>query len=107
MALLVDKSLDTAKEIKECFGRYNRDYFPLPVYEFILNYYADWKEEYIELDPTYWCNKISAKSLSQFRAWEGNDKLQLKDFIKELEKHTTVITTDVTNTVEMVYYLKY
>lgn len=88
MASIV-KTLNSAFDIAEEFKRFNRDYYPLSVYEYIYDLLTTaTDEEFVELDVIAWSCEITESNLAE------SDFSDMEEFVEYLNKQTSIIYYD-------------
>ena len=99
-------TLDTARDVKDRFQAFDRDCYPLELYQAILDYeleLADSIGQSRSLDVIAWCCDISETTLES-KAGE-DDLYTLADLADRLRDETTVLYVD--EGTETVYHLAY
>ena len=84
-------SIDNAKDVKEQFIRFNRDYYPNAVYEFIFDSLIEQAENtgaHVQLDVISWACDLASTTLTETTF---DDLAELANY---LQGHTTVICED-------------
>lgn len=107
-------ALNDAYDVRDCFRKADRDYYPIEVYQYIF----DTEEELSacsgqarELDVIAWCCSISETDLEsenrplRERGLKGDNLYTLEDLSDMLEKETSIIHIDEDE--EVIYYLAY
>ena len=98
-------TLDNARDVKERFQAFDRDCYPLEVYQAILDYeleLADSSGQSRALDVIAWCCDISETTLESNT---DDDLYTLDDLADRLREETTVLYVD--EGTETVYHLVY
>ena len=95
MATIITKTAYSLNCIKEMFAKYNRDYYPNEVYQFILDTLENSDGDFIELDVISWACDISFVDLKD----SGYDDID--DLVRSLGRSSTIICDDG----ETVWYL--
>lgn len=95
MATIITKTATNVNDIKEAFAKYNRDYYPLNVYQFILDTLESSESEYVKLDVIEWACDIAQTDL------EDTEFYDIDELVYDLENNTTVICDNG----ETVWYL--
>ena len=85
MATIITKIATNLHDIKQAFAKYNRDYYPDDVYQFILDTLESSEDKYVKLDVIYWACCISQTDLED-SGYEDMDEL-----LYNLENNSTVI----------------
>ena len=107
-------TLDNARDVKDRFHDFGRDYYPLEVYQAILDYEEELAEgigQSRALDVIAWCCDISETDLeSENRPLlesntDEDDLYTLADLAARLREETTVLYVDEDS--ETVYHLVY
>ena len=102
-------TLDSAYDVKDRFKAFDRDYYPLAVYQAILD--ADCSGQSRALDVIAWCCDLSETTLASAnrplieRGADEDDLYTLDDLADRLRAETTVLYVD--EDTETVYYLAY
>ena len=99
-------TLDTARDVKERFQAFDRDSYPLEVYQAILDYELELAEgigQSRALDVIAWCCDISETDLESNT--DEDDLYTLADLAARLREETTVLYVDEDS--ETVYHLVY
>ena len=65
MATIITKIATNVNDIKEAFAKYNRDYYPMNVYQFILDTLESSEDDFIKLDVIAWACDISQIDLNE------------------------------------------
>lgn len=87
MAFTKNVTLTTAHAIQEQFAKLGRDYFPLPVYEWLANY-GNEQETDTELDVVAWCININRMSFKSYlETYLEKEDMQGVVFNKDIEKY--------------------
>ena len=98
-------TLDNASDVKERFQAFDRDSYPLEVYQAILDYELELAEgigQSRALDVIAWCCDISETTLESNT---DDDLYTLDDLADRLREETTVLYVD--EGTETVYHLVY
>ena len=95
----INSSIDTVQDVKDQFIRFDRDYYPDEVYQFILDTLeqAECTSESTELDVIAWCCELSETTLTD------SDFDELDDLADHLNDRTTVICADAKTVYHLVY----
>ena len=99
-------TLDTARDVKDRFQAFDRDSYPLEVYQAILDYEEELAEgigQSRALDVIAWCCDISETTLASKA--DEDDLYTLADLADRLRDETTVLYVD--EGTETVYHLAY
>ena len=99
-------TLDNARDVKDRFHDFGRDYYPLEVYQAILDYEEELAEgigQSRALDVIAWCCDISETDLESNT--DEDDLYTLADLAARLREETTVLYVDEDS--ETVYHLVY
>ena len=102
-----------AYHIREAFRSYNRDYYPVEVYQAIYELIQDTHEEdeFYALDVIAWCCDISETDLEsenqplREQGLDDDELLTLEDLVYTIEQETTILYVDEDN--EIVYHFVY
>ena len=105
MAIIVTKTADNAYHIRDAFRSYNRDYYPMGVYEAIYDYIQETYggDDVYDLDVIAWCCDISETSLSE--SADGDELYTLDDLVSTIADETSILYVDEDN--EIVYHFAY
>ena len=95
MATIITKTATNVNDIKEAFAKYNRDYYPDDVYQFILGTLESSEEEYVKLDVIAWSCDIAQTDL------EDTEFDDIDELVYDLDNDYTVICDNG----ETVWYL--
>ena len=104
-------TLDNASDVKERFQAFDRDCYPLEVYQAILDYeleLADSSGQSRSLDVIAWCCDISETTIAEYNKYHAtceDDLYTLADLADRLRDETTVLYVD--EGTETVYHLAY
>ena len=107
-------TLDSAHEVKDRFKTFDRDYYPLDVYQAILDAedaLAECSGQSRALDVIAWCCNLSETTLASAnrplieRGADEDDLYTLDDLADRLRAETTVLYVD--EDTDTVYYLAY
>ena len=101
MAMIFSKTLNNAFDIRDVFLKFDRDYFPIEVYQAIFDFIKDTHadNEPYELDVIAWCCDLSETSLDD-EEFDSFDAL-----VEHLENNTFILFADKGS--EIVYHLAY
>ena len=104
-------TLDNARDVKERFQAFDRDYYPLEVYQAILDYeleLADGIGQSRALDVIAWCCDISETTIAEYNKYHAtceDDLYNFDDLVADLARKTTILFADEDS--ETVYHLAY
>ena len=88
MATIITKTANNLHCIKEMFAKYNRDYYPDDVYQFILDTLESSEDEYVKLDVIAWACCITQTDLID------TDFDDIDELVYNLDNDYTVICDD-------------
>ena len=95
-------TLDNAREVKDHFKAFDRDYYPLDVYQAILDI-AECSGQSRALDVIAWCCDIITTDLTGVnrplveRGLSDDDLYTFDDLVAELDSKTTILFADETS----------
>ena len=100
MAIIVTQTADTAYHIRNAFRRFERDEYPLEVYQAIFDMINETRGEHetYELDVIAWCCDLSESKLCNNSEFDDTETLA-----KHLQDYTAVLYYDN----ETVWHLSY
>ena len=97
----INSSIDTMQDVKDQFIRFDRNYYPDEVYQFILdtlNEQAECTSEPVELDVIAWACDLTKSTITdpEFCDRDGTLMYETADELADdfISYHTTVICTD-------------
>ena len=106
MATIVTQTADNAYKVQDAFRAANRDNYPLPVYQAIVDFISDettTESEYYQLDVVAWACDISETTLDDLA--DEDDLADLVDLVNHLQAKTTVLYVD--EDAESVWHIAY
>lgn len=100
-----NSTITTAEQVQECFRQFDRDSYPLPVYQFILEAeqeYSGYSGQSRELDVIAWCCDLDESLLDECDIDEHGD---LDGLAEHLSNYTTIVYID--HEAQIIYHLAY
>ena len=95
MTIIYQTRLQDAYDIKDAFRNYDRDVYPIEVYQYIYDCmqggYGD--DEAVHLDVVAWCCDLTYLDLDEVNQYHGEAET-IDEAAELLQDETTVICTD-------------